>query len=138
MDNANNIPAPGIPPPEAHANTGSIILRRLRSRAKPMHGAGERDKAHARMLADLDKKTHAAIRHALVAGFQRISKGRAEDAIKASGFIWPTDTKPRVFGAVVRALALAGLIREVAIVKGYTGRSHAGRVSVWEWIGGAA
>ena len=135
---ANNKPSAADHGEGINANADSIVLYRLRSRANPMHGEAERDKVLARMLADMNQRTRAAIRQALVNGFQRIGKGRAEDAIKASGFIWPDDTKARVFGAIVRALSMAGLIREVAIVKGFTGRSHAGRVSVWEWIGGAA
>jgi hypothetical protein len=139
MDNAtNNMPSAAGHGEGNNANAGRIVLHRLRSRPNPMHGEAELDKAHARMLADLDKRTHAAIWQALVAGFQRIGQGRAEDAIKAAAFIWPNDTKPRVFGAIVKKMARAGLIREVDIVKGYTGRSHAGRVSVWSWLGGAA
>lgn len=138
MDNAKKTPSTAGHGEGNNANTGRIVLHRLRTRSNPMHGEAERDNAHARMLAEMNQRTRAAIRQALVDGFQRIGKGRAEEAIKASGFIWPDDTKARVFGAIVRSLSMAGLIREVAIVKGYTGRSHAGRVSVWEWVGGVA
>ena len=105
---------------------------------EPMHGSERRDAVLRTMLAYASSPELATIQRALADGFQQIRKGRAEEALKAAGFVWPASLKPRILGAVVRAMAGAGLICEISVVKGYSGRSHAGRVSVWIWIGGVA
>lgn len=141
MGPANNTMAPAVISGEGRdaANIPNLQDQGEPARANPMHTAtAARDQAMARTLNTTTPQDRAAIASALLRGFDPVAPLRAEDALARAAFDWPAHVSPRCLGAIVSHLARIGLIVEHGWTKGRTGRSHAGRVSLWLRAGGAS
>jgi len=116
---AHDSAAPFIPDPAAEA------------RPDPMHAERDRDHGMEVALHATTAGDRAAIVAAVLAGLDPLEPRRAEEALARVRFAWPSTASPRALGALVAHLARRGRIREEGWVKGRTGRSRAGRVSLW-------
>jgi hypothetical protein len=104
------------------------------STTPPMHSltAGEaKERGMSRALFATPLADRQAITAALLRGFNDHQGIRTEDALSAVGFTWPMTASPRSLGAIVSMLARTGQIVETGWTKGRSGRSRAGRVSLW-------
>ena len=97
----------------------------------PMHAVAARDHGMAITLSTITDLDRTAITTTLLAGFDPVVSKRAEDAL--AGF-WPPSAPPRSLGAIISHLSRRGLIVEAGWTKGRSGRSHAGRVSLWRKV----
>jgi hypothetical protein len=129
---------PGVCAPEAQLPTTDNVVEHTDSfspsSAQPMHSTcPEQAKEYGMSCALL--VTSLADRHAIIdallRGFNDHHGIRAEDALSAVGFTWPPSATPRSLGAIVSKLARTGQIVETGLTKGRSGRSRAGRVSLW-------
>jgi hypothetical protein len=101
----------------------------------PKQAEAARDEGMARSLSAITDQDRTAITTALLTGFDPLVPKRAEDAL--AGF-WPPSAPPRSLGAIISHLSRRGLIVESGWTKGRSGRSHAGRVSLWRLSKGGA
>jgi len=139
--------APGVTSAEGHtptAGAGPTLPTAVPvASAEPMHASPPsvtrraRARGMAAAMCSAPAADCAAVFAALMKGFQIIRCGRAEDALRAAGFIWPASAPARCLGPITRSVARLGLIQAEDITKGLTTRSHAGRVTWWRWVGGA-
>ena len=80
----------------------------------------------------------ASIKHALCSGLKKLGVATVEEALAAVDFHWPRSAPARALGTIVRNLAAAKVIEAQAWEHGRSTRCHQGRVTRWQWIGGAA
>jgi len=144
MNPTTNNTTPEVPASEAQlpttGNMGKPSDSSTTSTTPPMHSltaqqaksCGMSRAVFATPLAD-----RQAITAALLRGLNCHHGMRAEEALSAVGFQWPTTARPRSLGAIVSTLARTGQIIETGWTKGRSGRSHAGRVSLWRLVQGA-
>jgi len=133
MGPANNTIAPAANDGEGlNANNAKIVATSPPgANFHPMHAESARNHGMANTLAVITAQDRAAITSALLIGFDSAVAKRAEDAL--AGF-WPPSAPPRSLGAIVSHLARKGFIVEAGWTKGRSGRSHAGRVSLWRRV----
>ena len=138
MEPITNNKAPGSDIPRAQElitnNTIHDTEKSLPSTVQPMQellANKKKERGMKRALRSTSLEDRAAITQALLAGFDPVTSMRAEDALKRVAFEWPVTANPRSLGAIVSHLSRLGLIIEEGWTKGRSGRSHAGRVSLW-------
>ncbi len=126
--------APGAGTPEGHDGDTARSMPPIvgSTSGDPMHAAELRDLGMGQVLCATSAADRAAVTAALLAGFDPAEPRRAEEALARVHFVWPPTAPPRVLGAIVRLLARAGRIVEAGWTKGRSGRSRAGRVSLWK------
>jgi hypothetical protein len=138
MEPITNNEALGMPVPKTPDLTTNNTIhdteKSLPSTVQPMQelfANKEKERGMNRALCSTSGEDRAAITQALLAGFDPATSMRAEDALKRVAFEWPVTANPRSLGAIVSHLSRMGLIIEDGWTKGRSGRSHAGRVSLW-------
>lgn len=144
MNPTTNESAPEVSASEAQLPTtdnvgqsGSPRPRSTRAPKRQLTAEEERDRGMRRALIRTSFADRQAITAALLSGFSCHCSMRAEEALVADDFEWPANVSRRSLGGLVSSLARRGIIVESGVTKGFHGRSHAGRVSLWLLARGA-
>ena len=133
MNLANNM-APGVSTaegPDQPANASTREAASSDAMPNPMQSAHGKQAGMALAMRSTTRAERAAIVQAVLDGLDPIEARRAEDALARVRFVWPSTAPARVLGAIMSHLSRRGRIVEDGWTKGRTGRSRAGRVSMW-------
>jgi hypothetical protein len=129
-DNTSGL-RPEVPSHPTAERAENIALPVSFSSPDPMQAIRARNQGMDRALFSTSRDDRAAIAAAILRGMDLVEPRRVEDALAKASFPWPPSANPKSLGAIVSHLSRVGLIKEVGLTKGRSGRSHAGRVSLW-------